>query len=78
MLYNGQIKEATLETLANRVSSVANIILSLIEEGYIPNRNKQIKIQLGLMLIDAFENIDVLNIEQHRKLENIYNKFISL
>lgn len=78
MLYNVEIKKATLDALENRVSSVANVIVGLLSEGYIPNKNKAIKIQVGLMLIDAFHCIDVLSVEQHKKLENIYNKFISL
>lgn len=78
MLYNAKIKTATLDALANRVSSVANVITGLLEEGFVPNKNKATKIQIGLMLIDAFNCADVLSVEQHRSLENLYNKFISL
>jgi hypothetical protein len=75
MLYNVEVKGAVLDTLENRVSSIALIICNLLEEGYIPNKAKLSKIQIGLMLIDAFENADVFSEEQHKKLENLYNKF---
>lgn len=78
MLYNVETKKATLDALENRVSSVANVITGLVSEGFVPNKNKTTKIQIGLMLIDAFNCADVLSVEQHRSLENIYNKFISL
>lgn len=78
MLYNAEIKSATLDALTQRVSSVADVIIGLLSEGYIPNKNKATKIQVGIMLIDAFNVADVLSVEQHRKLENLYNKFISL
>ena len=78
MLYNEEIKEVTLDTLHDRVSSVIDISIALINEGYIPNKNKSIKLQWSTILIDAFENIDVLSNAQHRQLENLYNKVISL
>ena len=78
MLYNNEIKEATLSVLEERVLSVVDLSIVLISEGYIPNKNKATKLQWSSILIDAFENIDVLSEEQHRKLENLYNKVISL
>ena len=29
-------------------------------------------------MIDAFDNIDVLSVEQHNKLETLYNKVMTL
>lgn len=78
MLYDNEIKEATLDILEERVLSVVDLSITLIAEGYIPNKNKTTKLQWSSILIDAFENIDVLSEEQHRKLENLYNKVISL
>ena len=78
MLYDNEIKEATLGILEERVLSVVDLSITLIAEGYIPNKNKTTKLQWSSILIDAFENIDVLSEEQHRKLENLYNKVISL
>ena len=78
MLYNNEIKEATLDTLEERVLSVVDLSIALVSEGYIPNKSKTVKLQWSIILIDAFENIDVLSKEQHRKLENLYNRVISL
>jgi hypothetical protein len=78
MLYDVEIREATLSILEERVLSVVDLSIMLISEGYVPNKNKTTKLQLSSILIDAFENIDVLSEEQHRKLENLYNKVISL
>jgi len=78
MLYNNEIKEATLNTLEERVLSVVDLSIALANEGYIPNRNKTTKLNWNIILIDAFENADVLSKEQHRKLENLYNKVIAL
>lgn len=78
MLYDNEIKETTLGILEERVLSVVDLSITLIAEGYIPNKNKTTKLQWSSILIDAFENIDVLSEEQHRKLENLYNKVISL
>ena len=78
MLYNEEIKEVTLDTLQDRVLSVTDLSIALINEGYIPNRNKTTKLNWSIILIDAFENADVLSKEQHRKLENLYNKVIAL
>lgn len=78
MLYNGKIKDTVLDTLQNRVSSIVDVSMALINEGYIPNKKKVTKLNWSIILIDAFENIDVLSVEQHRKLENLYNKVINL
>lgn len=78
MLYNDETKQSTLDALHDRVSSVVDISIALLSEGYIPNKNKAIKLQWSLVLIDAFENIDVLSVEQHTKLENLYSKVMGL
>lgn len=78
MLYNVELKKAMLDVLENRVSGIADCIVALIEQGYIPNKNKTIVLDWASILIDAYENIDVLSIEQHNSLDNIYNKVISL
>ncbi len=78
MLYNDETKQSALDALHDRVSSVVDISIALLSEGYIPNKNKAIKLQWSLVLIDAFENIDVLSVEQHTKLENLYSKVMGL
>lgn len=78
MLYDNNLKEAMLDALTHRVSGVADCIYVLFSQGYIPNKNKTTILTWSSILIDAFENIDVLSKEQQTNLESIYNKVISL
>lgn len=77
MLYDVEKKQMMLDALDNKVSSIVNMCISLVEEGYIVNKAKYDKLAWSSILIDAFENIDVLSTEQHNKLETIYNKVMS-
>lgn len=78
MLYDVEKKQMMLDTLENRVSSIVDVCIALIQEGYIPNKNKRVKLSWSAILIDAFNNIDVLSIEQHNELEELYSKVMSL
>lgn len=78
MLYKSNNKSAMLDILKNRVSGVADCINALFEEGYVPNKNKYTILDFSSILIDAYENIDVLSEEQHSKLDNLYNKVLKL
>ena len=78
MLYDAEKKQVMLDTLENRVSSIVDVCVALINEGYIPNKNKYNKLSWSMIMIDAFQNIDVLSVEQHNKLETLYNKVMTL
>ena len=78
MLYDAEKKQDMLDTLNNRVSSIVDVCVSLVQEGYIPNKNKYNKLAWSTIMIDAFENIDVLSVEQHNNLEELYNKVMML
>ena len=78
MLYDADKKQEMLDTLNNRVSSIVDVCVSLAQEGYIPNKNKYNKLAWTTIMIDAFENIDVLSVEQHTNLEELYNKVMML
>ena len=78
MLYDAEKKQNMLDTLENRVSSIVDVCVALIQEGYIPNKNKSTKLSWSTILIDAFNNIDVLSVEQHNKLEELYSKVMTL
>ena len=78
MLYDVEKKQEMLDTLNARVSSIVDICIALINDGYIPNKNKSNKLSWSVIMIDAFENIDVLSVEQHNKLEDLYNKVMKL
>ena len=78
MLYDAEKKKDVLDTLNNRVSNIVDVCLALIEEGYIPNKNKSVKLSWCAILIDAFNNADVLSVKQHDELECLYSKVIIL
>lgn len=78
MLYKADLKDAMLDILKDRVSGIADCISALFEQGYIPNKNKYIILNWSNILIDAYENIDVLSEEQHNSLDRIYNKILKL
>lgn len=78
MLYKDSLKDEILSTLKNRVGKISDCIQMLIEEGYIPNKNKYIVLNWSSILIHAYENIDVLSEEQHTKLDNLFNKVVNL
>lgn len=78
MLYDDNLKESMLAVLENRMAGIANCISALLEEGYIPNKNKYTIFDWNSILIDAYENIDILSEEQQRKLDIVYNKVLRL
>lgn len=78
MLYNKKLKKSMLGVLRHRTSGIADCIQTLITEGYIPNKNKTTILDWVGILIDAYENIDVLSEDQHNKLDRLYNKVLKL
>ena len=78
MLYESNIKDAMLDVLENRMSGIADCIQVLFDNGYIPNKNKMTILNWTAILINAYENVEVMTKEQQNKLDNIYNKVISL
>ena len=77
MLYEPKLKQAMLDVLEERMSGIADCIQILFDNGYIPNKNKFNKLSWTTIMIDAFDNIDVLSVEQHNKLETLYNKVMT-
>lgn len=78
MLYEETLKNVVLDTLENRVSGIADSINVLVTEGYVPNRNKRTILDWSMILIHAYENIDIFTKEQQDKIDVIYNKVIKL
>lgn len=78
MLYEPKLKQAMLDILEKRMLGIADCITALFKEGYVPNKNKYTIIDWTSILIDAYENVDVLSEEQHKKLDVLYNKVLKL
>ena len=73
MLYDAKLKQDMLDALHDRVSSICDICVYLINEGMVPNKKKYINLSWVSIMIDAYQNVDVLSVEQHKELDNIYN-----
>lgn len=78
MLYEPNLKQAMLDVLEERMSGIADCISVLMDNGYIPNKNKMTILNWSAILIDAYENVDVLDTEQQHNLDNLYNKVLKL
>ena len=78
MLYEPNLKQAMLDVLDERMSGIADCITVLMDNGYIPNKNKMTILNWSAILIDAYENVDVLDSEQQHNLDNLYNKVLKL
>ena len=59
MLYDEKLKQVMLDVLTNRVSGIASCIDGLNNLGYTPNKNKLTILSWTMILIDAYENIDL-------------------
>lgn len=53
---------------------VAKIIAILTEEGYIPNKNKEQKLQWSVILLGAFNNIRLFSQDKQNKFIDFYIK----
>lgn len=74
MSYNVKLKDTIVSTLENRVLTIVDSIIKLTSEGYKINNNKIVNFNISLLLINAFENIEVFNENQQENLEMIFNK----
>lgn len=73
-MYDDVIKKTILDDLENKVISIVNTSVALVSQGYLVNRSKTIRLNWSSLLLNAFENIDVLSSEQQHKVEELYNK----
>ena len=78
MLYEPNLKQAMLDVLEERMSGIADCIIVLMDNGYTPNKNKMTILNWSAILIDAYENVDVLDSDQQHNLDNLYNKVLKL
>lgn len=78
MMYKDNIKQGTLDTLHNRVSSVCDCVLSLLDAGFVPNKNKATILNWSSLLIHAYEQYEVFSEEQKQRIDNLYNKIMNL
>ena len=78
MSYEGNLKETMLDVLNNRMSGIANCIIVLQEEGYLPNRKKNTIFNWSIILSSAYNNINIFTEEHCKQLDELYNKLLML
>ena len=78
MMYEPYLKQVVLDTLENKVSSIAACITILVNEGYLPNKSKSNVFNACLVLIDCYENVDILTKERQDMLDVICNKILKM
>lgn len=78
MWYEQNLKQTILDILAIRMSSIADSIVVLTEQGYIPNKNKYSILAWSNILAHAYNNITRFDKEQQNKLDSLYNQVLKL
>lgn len=77
-MYDDVIRKTILDDLEGKVMSVVNTSITLASQGYLVNKSKYIRLDWSSLLLHAFENLNVLDSEQQRKVELLYNKITTL
>ena len=73
MMTPANINQITDEVFEKELD-VAKIIAILTEEGYIPNKNKEQKLQWSVILLGAFNNIRLFSQDKQNQFINFYIK----
>ena len=67
-------QQALISATTNKELDVAKIMALLTEEGYIPNKNKEQKLQWSIMLLGAFRNITIFSEDKQKQFINFFIK----
>lgn len=79
MLYDNKgLNKEILETLNDKYSKLVDNVMMLLDEGYVSSRSETNKLEWGFLLIDAYENINVLERNQQDNIDRIYNQVLKL
>lgn len=79
MLYDNKgLNKEILETLNDKYSKLVDNVMVLLEEGFVSSRSETNKLEWGFLLIDAYENINVLEKNQQDNIDRIYNQVLKL
>ena len=78
MEYDNVLKQEVLDSLENRLSSIAFCVQGLLKEGYESSQENRDILNITSILIEAYKNIDIFSKERQDKLDNIYNKLLTL
>lgn len=78
MLYEITYNNNAVRVLETKALTAVDCIQALSKEGYIPNKNKYVILNLCSILIHAYKNLDIYTEEQHKRLDTLANKVLAL
>lgn len=77
-MYNDELSKTIIDDLESKAISVVNTSIALASQGYLINKSKIIRLEWSSLLLHAFKNINVLNINQQNNVELLYNKLSTI
>lgn len=77
-MYNDDRRRAVIKDLEKKKLRIVDNVVVLASQGYIINQTKYDEFEWANIILNTFENINILNEEQQRKIEVLYNKFLML
>lgn len=77
-MYNDELSKTIIDDLESKAISVVNTSIALASQGYLINKSKIIRLEWSSLLLHAFKNINVLNINQQHNVELLYNKLSTI
>lgn len=70
--------EITIQDLDRDKIAIGNTIVSLTYQGYVVNKAKYNRLNFNILLTTLFNNIQLLNEQQIKKVNLMYNKYKTL
>lgn len=70
--------EIIIQNLDRDKIAIANTIVSLTYQGYVVNKAKYNRLNFNILLTTLFNNIQLLNEQQIKKVNLMYNKYKTL
>ena len=77
-MYNDELSKTIIDDLESKAISVVNTSIALASQGYLIYKSKIIRLEWSSLLLHAFKNINVLNINQQHNVELLYNKLSTI
>lgn len=78
MLYNVTKQQEMLDALITRASSIIDMCITLVKEGYQPNKNKYNKLNWTSLMISAVKDINMIHLKLRVNVESLFNQVMAL
>ena len=77
MLYNVTKQQEMLDALTTRASSIIDMCITLVKEGYQPNKNKYNKLNWTSLMISAVKDINMIHPKLRVNVESLFNQIMA-